>query len=152
MGTKKKNKKMASGVGVSDECVQKFQELKLGHKLRYVLYRLSDDLSEIVIDKEGQPSAEYTEFTAALPKDDCRYAVYDFEYDQPDGGGKRSKILFVLWSPDTAKIKSKMLYTSSKDGLRKKLVGIGTEIQATDSSEIDFDTVLDKVTRGDTTA
>merc|ERR1719378_870829 len=127
---------MASGVGVSDECVGKFQDLKLGHKNSYIIYKVSD----------------YGQFVENLPKDDCRYAVYDFEYDQPDGGGKRSKILFVLWSPDTAKIKSKMLYTSSKDGLRKKLVGIGTEIQATDSSEIDFETVLDKVTRGGTTA
>ena len=55
-------------------------------------------------------------------------------------------------APDTAKIKSKMVYTSSKGDLRKKLVGIGTEIQATDHSEIDFNTVLDKVTRGGTTA
>ena len=55
-------------------------------------------------------------------------------------------------APDTAKVKSKMIYASSKGDLRKKLVGIGTEIQATDSSEIDFATVLDKVTRGGTTA
>merc|ERR1712146_670036 len=102
--------------------------------------------------EDWRPGSDYGQFVENLPKDDCRYAVYDFEYDQPDCGGKRSKILFVLWSPDTAKIKSKMLYTSSKDGLRKKLVGIGTEIQATDSSEIDFETVLDKVTRGGTTA
>jgi cofilin len=93
----------------------------------------------------------YEKFVAALPKDDCRYAVYDFEYEHEDGG-KRSKILFVLWSPDTAKIKSKMLYTSSKDALRKKLVGIGTEIQATDAGEIDRQTVLEKVTRGGTTS
>jgi cofilin len=58
----------------------------------------------------------------------------------------------VLWSPDTAKIKSKMLYTSSLADLRKKLVGIGTEVQATDSSEIDYEEVLNKVTRGGTTA
>lgn len=38
-----------------------------------------------------------------------------------------------------------MLYASSKDALRKKLVGVGTEIQATDSSEISHETVLEKV-------
>jgi hypothetical protein len=38
-------------------------------------------------------------------------------------------------APDTSKIKQKMLYASSKDALRKKLVGIGSEIQGTDFSE-----------------
>ena len=50
-------------------------------------------------------------------------------------------------SPDTAKIKAKMLYASSKDALRKKLVGVATEIQATDLSEVAYDTVLDKVSK-----
>jgi cofilin len=40
-----------------------------------------------------------------------------------------------------------MLYASSKDALRKKLVGIASEIQATDLSEISYDTVLDKVSK-----
>ena len=48
-------------------------------------------------------------------------------------------------SPDTAKVKSKMLYASSKDAIRKKLVGIANEIQATDSAEVSYDTVLDRV-------
>jgi cofilin len=40
-----------------------------------------------------------------------------------------------------------MLYTSSKADLRKKLVGIATEIQATDASEIDYEAVLEKASR-----
>lgn len=40
-----------------------------------------------------------------------------------------------------------MMTTSSKDALRKKLVGISTEIGATDVSEIDFCSVLCKLVR-----
>jgi len=40
-----------------------------------------------------------------------------------------------------------MLYASSKDAVRKKLVGVGVEIQATDLAEIDRGTVLEKVLR-----
>lgn len=40
-----------------------------------------------------------------------------------------------------------MVYASSKDALRKQLVGISAEIQGTDSSEIEYDTVLEKVSR-----
>lgn len=43
-------------------------------------------------------------------------------------------------SPDDAKIKQKMLYASSKDALRKALVGISTEIQGTDFSEVAYET------------
>jgi hypothetical protein len=74
----------------------------------------------------------------------------------------------LLRSPDTAKVKDKMLYASSKDALRKKLVGIATgktisscisfnttlipffylsEIQATDFSEVAYESVLEKVSR-----
>ena len=38
-----------------------------------------------------------------------------------------------------------MLYTSAKDSIRKKLVGIDAEIQATDHSEISNEAVLNKV-------
>lgn len=41
-------------------------------------------------------------------------------------------------SPDESKIKTKMLYASSKDALRRSLVGIAHEIQGTDHSEIAY--------------
>lgn len=50
-------------------------------------------------------------------------------------------------SPDDSKVKQKMLYASSKDALRKALVGIATEIQGTDFSEVSYETVLEKVSR-----
>jgi cofilin len=42
------------------------------------------------------PTATYEEFVAALPTDDCRYAVFDFEYDT-NGEGIRNKICFYVW-------------------------------------------------------
>jgi cofilin len=37
---------------------------------------------------------------------------------------------------------------SSKDAVRKKLIGIATEIQATDLDEVDYQEVLAKVSSG----
>lgn len=84
--------------------------------------------------------------------------MYDFEYEKVSGEGLRNKILFFVWyqflmlmfllnlrAPDTSKVKQKMLYASSKDAIRKKLVGIGAEIQGTDMSEVAYETVLEKV-------
>merc|ERR1711974_509190 len=135
---------MATGVAIQDACVDKFQELKLGKNTRYLMYKINDTHTEIIVEKVAGSSETYDSFVSQLPQDDCRYAVYDFEFETPDGG-KRNKILFISWSPDSSKIKSKMLYAASKDAFRKKLVGIGNEVQATDMSEIDYQTVLEKV-------
>lgn len=40
-----------------------------------------------------------------------------------------------------------MLYSASKDALKKKLVGIATEVQACDDSEVSYGSVKDKVAR-----
>lgn len=135
---------MASGIGLNDACVSTFQELKLGKKHKYIVYGINDTKTEI-IPLGTSASADYQDFLGHLPSGDCRWAVYDVEYDQ--GEGKRNKLVFVSWSPDGASIKSKMLYASSKDALRRALVGIGTEVQATEADEISHDAVVDKVTR-----
>jgi len=138
---------MASGVGVNDEVVNKYNDIKLGHKYKYLILKISDDNVEIVIEKIGELNAKYEDFVADLPTDDCRYAVYDFDYETPEGG-QRNKLVFFVWAPDSAKIKKKMLVASSKDAVRKKLIGISTEIQATDLDEVDFQEVYTKVSSG----
>jgi cofilin len=160
---------MSSGVAVHDDCVTVYNDLKLGHKSKFITFKITDDLSNIVVENVAPPAASYGDFEGALPSKECRYAVYDFEWyvslsmlaieneielfnDEFEllrdaAEGKRGKIVFVLWAPDGAKVKDKMLYTSSKDNLRKKLVGIGTELQATDRGEISYEATLEKVNR-----
>ena len=48
----------ASDVGVQPECVKVFNEIKIGHKYRYIVYALTDDLREIQVLKTGS-SCEY---------------------------------------------------------------------------------------------
>ncbi|KAI9202759.1 uncharacterized protein BJ171DRAFT_166760 [Polychytrium aggregatum] len=136
---------MASGVGVQDAAIEAYQDLKIRKKYRYVVYRLTDNATEITVERKVE-QANYEDFVNSLPPNECRYVVYDFQYET-SGEGTRNKILFYVWSPDSAKIKPKMLYASSKDALRKKLDGIYTEIQCTDLSEVSYEAVFDKVTR-----
>lgn len=44
-------------------------------------------------------------------------------------------------SPDIAKVRSKMVYASSKDRFKRELDGIQFELQATDPSEMSLDIV-----------
>jgi len=142
---------MSSGVGVSDDALKAFNEFKLGGGRKdapnYIIYRISDDKSTIIIDSKGK-TENYEEFTELLPENECRYAVYDFDYQLPGGAGKRAKIVFFTWAPDTTPIFKKMIYASSRDALRRALNGVAVDIQGADFSEVDYDSVYSKVTRG----
>ncbi|KAH3764860.1 cofilin [Pelomyxa schiedti] len=128
---------MASGVAIDDEVVSVYNELKLKQNKRYIILSFSADARRITLETVGERPATWEEFCAKLPKDDCRYAVFDYEFSLGGGEGDRSKLLFVLWAPDTAPVRRKTLITSSKAALRKALVGVAAELQATDASEID---------------
>ncbi|KAI8374724.1 uncharacterized protein BYT42DRAFT_577411 [Radiomyces spectabilis] len=136
---------MSSGVAVNDKCLETFQELKLRKKYTYIMYKLSDDNTEIVIDKTAE-SASYDDLLNEVPENEPRYIVFDFEFEK-SGEGMRNKIVFINWTPDSARIKSKMLYASSKDAIRRSLVGIAVEAQATDMAEIAYESILEKVDR-----
>lgn len=147
-----------SGVSISPECVSKFNELKLNKKIKYILYKLSDDYKEIVVE-EASEDGDWDNFREKLINAQSksktgkvgkgpRYAIYDFNYDLASGEGSRSKITFIAWSPDDAGIQPKMVYASSKDALKRALNGIATEFQANDEDDIEYQSVLNKVSKG----
>nr|XP_018264953.1 cofilin [Kwoniella dejecticola CBS 10117]OBR87111.1 cofilin [Kwoniella dejecticola CBS 10117] len=130
----------------TQECLEKFQELKTGKKLSYVIYGLTEDKKSITVLKTSEEK-DFDTFVNELPEKECRWAVYDFEFTLPGGEGVRNKLVFVVWSPDDANVKNKMMFASSKDALRRRLEGIHIEIQATDFSEITKDAILEKALR-----
>jgi len=42
-----------SRVTVTQECIEAFNDLKLGKKTKYIIYKLSDDLKEIMVEDRG---------------------------------------------------------------------------------------------------
>ncbi|KAG7663517.1 COF1 [[Candida] subhashii] len=135
-----------SGVAVDDECLNVFNELKLGKKYKFIIFTLNETKTKVVVS-ETSTDTDYEAFVEKLPENDCRYAIYDFEYELGGGEGKRSKIVFYTWSPDNAPVRSKMIFASSKDSLRRALNGVASDIQGTDFSEVEYETVLEKVSR-----
>ena len=63
----------------------------------------------------------------------CRYGVFDFEYSHQCQGttdtSLKQKLIMITWCPETAKVKKKMLYSSSHDALKRALVGVKKYIQ-----------------------
>lgn len=84
---------------MSPECVSAFNELKLGKNTKYIIFKLSDDYKEIVVE-EKSADKDWDNFREKLVNAKSthrgkeskgpRYAVYDFEYDT--GEGKRYEV------------------------------------------------------------
>lgn len=136
---------------VADNCKIVFEEIKKDKKHRYVIFNIRDE-KQIDAEVIGDRDSEYDQFLEDLQKGgtgECRYGLYDFEYMHQHQGttesSKKQKLFLLLWCPDTAKIKMKMLYASSFDALKKSLVGVQKYIQASDLSEASKDSVEEKL-------
>ncbi|KAJ8752912.1 hypothetical protein K2173_008647 [Erythroxylum novogranatense] len=125
-------------MAVEDDCKLKFLELKAKRNYRFIVFKVESQ--QVVVDKLGSPQESYDNFTACLPADECRYAVYDFDFTT-DENCQKSKIFFIAWAPDAARVRNKMVYASSKDRFKRELDGIQVELQATDPSEISIDII-----------
>ncbi|KAF8027040.1 hypothetical protein BT93_E0073 [Corymbia citriodora subsp. variegata] len=127
-------------MAVDDECKLKFLELKAKRIYRFIVFKIKEKIQQVTIEKLGSPEETYDDFTASLPADECRYAVFDFDFTT-DENCQKSKIFFIAWSPETSRVRTKMLYASSKDRFKRELDGIQVELQATDPSEMSIDII-----------
>ncbi|KAK9059751.1 hypothetical protein SSX86_020455 [Deinandra increscens subsp. villosa] len=130
----------ASGMAVDDECKLKFMDLKAKRTHRFIIYKIEEKQKQVMVEKVGEPAQTYDDFTACLPENECRYCVFDYDFLTPEGVQK-SRIFFIAWSPDTARVRNKMIYASSKDRFKRELDGIQVELQATDPTEMGLDVI-----------
>ncbi|CAN6345008.1 unnamed protein product [Urochloa humidicola] len=124
-----------ANVDVDDECKLRFLELKDNRTHRFIIYKI-DEEQKVVVEKVGESVLNYDDFAATLPANDCRYAIFDYEENC-----QNHKIFFIGWYPDTARVRSKMIYASSKDAFKRELEGIQVELLATDPTEIGLDVI-----------
>lgn len=142
---------MASGVTVADACKKVYEEIKKDKKHRYVVFHIKDE-KQIDIEVIGERNSTYDQFLEDLQKagpQECRYGLFDFEYTHQCQGtsesSKKQKLFLLCWCPDTAKVKKKMVYSSSYDALKKSLVGVHKAFQATDHSEASQEVIEEKL-------
>ncbi|RZR79704.1 hypothetical protein BHM03_00005510 [Ensete ventricosum] len=81
-------------MAVSDECKLKFVELKAKRNYRFIVFKIDERIQQVMVDKLGQPDESYDDFTACLPANECRYAVFDFDF-VTDENCQKSKIFFI---------------------------------------------------------
>merc|ERR1712019_110240 len=137
---------MSSGVVSDPELVELFGKFKLGksdHVSLIIKISKEEGVAKLVdtVDKadvEGLGHEEiHSKTTDKLREDDPVYVIEDFKFK--DGNDmQQSKICLIKWVPDSAGMKTKMLYASSCDGVKQPLVGISKEIHGSDFDDVSY--------------
>lgn len=133
-----------SGIAVTEDAVNLFYLMRLKATYKWALWQVDDGGTAVIIAAVGERQSTWQDFLAALPDNDCRYGVFDFDFQTPDGQ-KLHKMIFLNWAPDTARVKAKMMYASTKDFFKSHLDGLSLEFQASDRDDISEQEVGDAV-------
>merc|ERR1712203_111722 len=148
--------KMAmSGVRLDEACKVKYDEVQKKHMHRYVTFHIKDD-KEIVVDKVGERSATFNDFVDAVKQkdgnsEDCRYAILDYEFTleaQGTEASQRDAILLLMYAHENARIKKKMIYSSSFDTVKRAFNGVKKTLNINDESELSEDYIKEKAMEG----
>ncbi|XP_061600733.1 cofilin-2-like [Cololabis saira] len=136
---------MASGVKVCDEVKDIVNEMKVvksdadsNERIRLVVFVIDDGKIKIEKIHREKDLADvedvYKFFLSLLNPETCRYMLYDCHFETKESS-RKEELVFVMWAPESAPIKAKMQYASSKDSLKKILTGIKHELQMNDLSD-----------------
>ncbi|GMS78334.1 hypothetical protein PENTCL1PPCAC_509, partial [Pristionchus entomophagus] len=137
----------ASGVKIDANCKNVYELLHSKHAHAYIIFKISDDDTTIIVDKVGEKGSPYAEFVEEIKKANeggkqCRNAAVDVEVSVQrqgtDSSSKLNKVIFVQFCPDDAPVRRRMLYASSVRALKATL-GLESlmQVQASDLSDLD---------------
>ena len=133
-----------SELEISNDVVVAFNKIKSG-ALRFAMFKMAYDYRSVVLDRTGGRDSSYNSFVRELPNEP-RFAVFDYEYVQGDKK-TTSELVFICYFPETAGVKSRMMYASSKETLKKSLTGVSVEIQGNDFDDLSEGFVLERLLR-----
>ncbi|XP_067557549.1 cofilin-1-like [Pseudorca crassidens] len=140
------NRNVVSSVAVSG-VIKVFNDLKVSKssspedvkkRKKAVLFCLSEDTKNLILEEGeemlvgdvGQTADDpYAILVKVLPHKDCHYALCDAACETKESEEE-------AWAPESAPLKSKMIYASSKDAIEEKLTGIKHELEANCYEEV----------------
>jgi cofilin len=83
-------------MAVDDDCKRRFLELKAKRTHRFIIYKIDEKKKMVVVEQVGEPVLNYDDFAASLPANECRYAIFDYDFVTEENCQK-SKIFFIAW-------------------------------------------------------
>jgi len=142
-----------SGIAVSDELLSLYEDIKLRHKHKFVIFSLKqtgvvagkasydwsiDHLAPPAADDKNRESFE--ELVKMLPAEEARFVVFDFADVKADGR-QIKKLVLIKWCPDSTHFRLKTVIGASYQTLKEKLSGLGKDVQAADPADLAYEAI-----------
>uniref|UniRef100_A0A673LQB7 Cofilin-2-like n=1 Tax=Sinocyclocheilus rhinocerous TaxID=307959 RepID=A0A673LQB7_9TELE len=141
----------------NDEVVDHYNAIRVrqtgtevGQRFKLVVMCLSKDRKSIVVDvenclkvKDVGNSDVLKKILSKLPTNECRYALYDCSYVSMES--VKEDLVFILSAPETASLKSRMVYASSKAALKAKMPGLKFEWQINEPADREASCLVEKL-------
>jgi len=97
-------------------------------------YIVPEETSKVRVKDLTDEENKFKYIMSKVPDTACRYALYDCAYET--NVSPKNDLIFIMWAPESATIKDKMKYASSKDAIKKKFVGIKHAWELTDVADL----------------
>mmetsp|Transcript_44756 Transcript_44756/g.43346 ORF Transcript_44756/g.43346 Transcript_44756/m.43346 type:complete len:139 (+) Transcript_44756:3-419(+) len=132
---------VSADLGIDDSCFEEFTALRMKQAYRFIIFRINDEKTTVQIEKLGDRHSTFDHFKDLMPKDQARYAVYEFEFTTSDNR-KQSKTFFFFYAPDICDPKTKFIYAATKDAMNKRLSPISKAVGINDWADLDEEQLL----------
>jgi len=154
-----------SGIGIDGALIDDYNEFKKERSnIAFLIFKIENSKSVVVdqkvmksevaelLEKEASSgfkktaceSDKYALLRSILSKSTPRYAVVPVEYMTDTS---QNKLVLITWFSDNANVTERMLISSTKNTLEKKLEGV-TSYKASDEQELEYREVCDGVSKG----
>ncbi|KAJ8384754.1 hypothetical protein AAFF_G00198400 [Aldrovandia affinis] len=155
------NRTMASGITVHESVEKLVQQMKVHRhggtedRLKLLMLRVSDDLQNVIVDEDltlyvkdvADEENVFKKVMSMFPKTECRFGLYDCSYRTNET--MKEDLIFFYWAPDEAKTKSKMVYTSTSQGLKTKIMGgVKYKVEAQDLVDLEVSEIAELLGKG----
>jgi len=151
---------MNSGVKVCSSCDEDIGNLEK-RKLEYVIFKLVDMegstatkykkvaqkivvLSTSPFGEDSTTPAAWARFSEKIQEEPVAFGCCYFTYQTLDGRSEE-KLPFVHWSNEKATVSEKMIASSSKKSIQRRIKSCGPAIQADNKDELKYEEVMDTV-------
>lgn len=132
-----------SGIEVDNDTKKAFEEMKLKKTHELLVMQIEDNKRikvNVELSKEKCTNEEFHEFIKDHPKN-CFFLVHDFK---PNANAMAKKLMLLSWVPDASNVKEKMIYASTKGGLKTKFDGIKTFVEGNDLDDVTLASLEEK--------
>uniref|UniRef100_A0A8C3ACK8 Cofilin 1 (non-muscle), like n=1 Tax=Cyclopterus lumpus TaxID=8103 RepID=A0A8C3ACK8_CYCLU len=111
-------------------------------RIRLVIFHIDGDIKvkKLFLQKDLEGKGDIFKYLQSLlVSTECSYILYDCHFETKESS-RKEELVYMMWAPETAQIKSRMNYASSNSAMELTLIsstGVKHKLQINDMTDID---------------